>query len=517
MNPEIDRRELLRAAGIGAAGVGLLGVAGCGSGDGTANAARGETATIAVKPKPPRTPVRVGRKLKKGDVPNLLLVIIDSVRADALGSYGRRNAHTPNLDALARESLRFTECYPESFPTGPARATIFGGSRLFPFRDWKAPADMPGTPGWQAVPDVNLISTLRRAGYWTGFAVDTPWVMVGSQQPFLRDWDRYVPVKGQTGTVTADQSKISDAELAKWVAPKIIDSSSGQKMRQYLANQLGRRNEDEYLPARVFTEGMRLLEEGSKSRKPFAIAIDCFDPHEPWDPPERYLKLHGGDLDRAWNPGTVLNGTARSNGLAPRDVKQMQALYYAELTMADRWFGNFMQRFHELGLERDTIVMFLSDHGFLLGERGYVAKFAWELHPELTHVPMLLRRPDGTGARKKTDFYAQTEDVAATLLGATGIKQPEWMDGIDLMPLSEGKKPKKRRDYVTGSYSSVVFARDRNWSYIADSQGGRPELYNLRRDRREVRNLAGSNAAQVRKMYRGMLVRDAGGPLPKFT
>jgi arylsulfatase A-like enzyme len=375
---------------------------------------------------------------------------------------------------------------------------------------------MPGTPGWQPVPDENMISTLRRAGYWTGYAVDTPWAMVGSQEPFLRDFDRYVPIKGQTGTVTANESIISDAELAKWVAPKILDSSSGQKMRQYLANMAGRRGEDEYLPAKVFTAGMRLLEEGKKSKKPFAIAIDCFDPHEPWDPPARYVELHGGSLNRAWNPGTVLNGTAKSNGLSAADVRQMRALYYAELTMADRWFGNFMQRFHELELERDTVVMFLSDHGFLLGERGYVAKFAWELHPELIHVPMMLRHPEGKGARRATDFYSQTEDVASTLLAAAGLERPEWMDGADLMPLTEGRQPKKRRDYVTGAYSSIVFARDRNWSYVADNQGGRPELYNLRRDRREVRNLAGSNSTQARKMYNGMIKRDAGGPLPKF-
>lgn len=516
MPNEIDRRELLRRAGAGAAGVGILGLAGCGGDGDSASVARAAApvATVAAKP---RTPQRYGRKVKKGEVPNLLLVIIDSIRADALGSYGRRNAHTPNLDALARESLRFTQCYPESFPTGPARATIFGGSRLFPFRDWKKPADMPGTPGWQPVPDENLISTLRRAGYWTGYAVDTPWAMVGSQEPFLRDFDRYVPIKGQTGTVTADQSIISDAELAKWVAPKILSSSSGQKMRQYLANMAGRRGEDEYLPARVFTAGMRLLEEGKKSKKPFAIAIDCFDPHEPWDPPARYLELHGGSYERPWQPGTVLNGTAASNGLGRADVKAMQALYYAELTMADRWFGNFMQRFHELGLERDTVVMFLSDHGFLLGERGYVAKFAWELHPELIHVPMMIRDPSGKGARKTTDFYSQTEDVASTLLSAAGLKRPAWMDGIDLMPLVEGRQPKRRRDYVTGSYSSVVFARDRNWSYVADSQGAKAKLFNLRRDRNEVRSVAASNPAQARKMYKGMLERDARGPLPKFT
>src|SRR5690606_23780371 len=97
-------------------------------------------------------------------------------------------------------------------------------------------------------------------------------------------------------------------------------------------------------------------------------------------------------------------------------VRQMAALYRAELTMADHWFGNFMQRFHELGLERDTLVVFLSDHGFALGERGYVAKFAWQLFPELVQIPIMIRDPRGRGARRATDYFAQTQDIASTLL-----------------------------------------------------------------------------------------------------
>lgn len=515
MDHEIDRRELLRRAGVGAAaGAAALGIAACG-GDGTATASRATTTAVAAARRR-RRPVRIARKVRKGEVPNLLLVIMDSVRYDALGCYGRRNAHTPNIDALARDSLRFTQAFPESFPTGPARATIFGGTRLFPFRGWRKPADMPGTPGWQPVPAENLISTLRRAGYWTAYATDTPWVMVRSQRPFLRSWDRYVPIKGQTGTVTNRASSISDAELARWVSPKLVESSAGGKMRQYLANQIGRETEDDYLPARVFTAGMRLLEEGARQRRPFAIAIDCFDPHEPWDPPARYIKLHGGSVDRAWQPGTVLNGTVGASGLGPADVRQMAALYYAELTLADRWFGNFMQRFHELGLERDTLVIFLSDHGFLLGERGYVAKFAWELHPELIQVPMLMRHPEGRGARRTTSYYTQTQDIASTFLAAAGIRKPGWMDGVNLLPLAEGRRPKRRRTYITGSYSSIVFARNRRWAFLADNQNTRPELYDLRRDPREVRNIANRNPKQVRTMYRGMVVKDAGGPLPKF-
>ncbi len=510
----IDRRELLRRAGVGAAG--LVAVAGCGdSGGATSTPARGPQTSAAIRAA--RVP-----QVKRGEAPNLLLVIVDSIRADHLGSYGRVNAHTPNLDALARESLRFTHAYPESFPTGPARATIFGGRRLFPFADWSGPPpDMPGTPGWQAIPAQNLVTTLRAAGWFTALAVDTPWLMVDSQQPFQQALHRYVPIPGQTGTVTQPASLISDAELARHVPPKILDSSSGQKMRQYLANQVGRESEADYLPAKVFTAGMRLLQECNRQRKPFALTIDCFDPHEPWDPPARYVALHGGSLDRPWDPGTVLNGTAQTNGLGPDDVAQMTALYRAELTMADHWFGNFMQRLHELQLERETLIVLLSDHGFLLGERGYVAKMATQCHPELIHVPFMIRSPDGRGAGRTTDYFTQTQDVATTLLHAGTVRRPDFMDGQSLLPLLDGERGLRklaRREYVTGAYSSIVFARDRRWSYMGDNQNADPQLFDHRRDPHELHDLAAVEPARARRMYDDMVVRDNGDrALPKFS
>lgn len=525
---EIDRRELLRHAGLGAAAAAAAAAAGCGDGGAGAStsattvATRAPQTSAASARRQTAAAIRAARvrRVKRGEAPNLLLVIVDSIRADHLGSYGRRNAHTPNLDALARDSLRFTSVYPEAFPTGPARATIYGGRRIFPFADWTAPPpDMPATPGWQDIPVQNLVTTLRAAGFFTALAVDTPWVLVGSQKPFQQALHRYVPIPGQTGTVTKPASLISDAELARHVPPKILDSSSGQKMRQYLANQAGRRSEADYLPAKVFTAGMRLLEEANAQRKPFALMVDCFDPHEPWDPPDKYVKLHGGDVHRAWDPGTVLNGTTATNGLAPADVAQMKALYRAELSMSDHWFGNFMQRFHELGLERETLILFLSDHGFLLGERGYVAKMATQCHPELIHVPLMIRDPSGRGAGRATDYFTQTQDVATTLLAAAGVRRPDFMDGQDLLPLLEGRRRKlKKRTYVTGSYSSIVFARDRRWSYMGDNQNADPQLFEHKRDPGEVRDLAARRPERAQRMYDRMVVRDNGGrALPRFT
>ncbi len=511
MTDEIDRRELLRRAGVGAAGLSMLGLAACGGNGGGAADAEATIKSLPASAAAATTTVR------RGDVPNLLLVIIDSVRADALGSFGNTSAHTPNLDALARESLRFTHHYPEAFPTGPARATIFGGRRLFPFRDWTPPKDMPTTPGWQDVPAANFIRTLRSGGYWTACAVDTPWVLVPSQKAYQQSYDRFVRIEGQTGTITRPASLCSDAELAHWTPPKLLRSSAGSKMRQYLANMTGRRSEADYLPARVFTAGMELLAEGNRQKKPWALVLDCFDPHEPWDPPDRYIKLHGGDLKRPWQPGTVLNGLATSSGVAdPSDLHAMSALYRGELSMSDHWFGNFMTRLNAMQLERETLVLFLSDHGFLLGERGYVAKPATQLHPELVHTPMMIRHPDGRAAHTTNDQYVQTQDVAATLLGAAGIPKPSFMNGDDLLPQLDKNPPSLKRTYVTGAYSSVVFARDSRWAYMGDNQNKKPSLFDSVRDPREVHDLAKADASRANAMYKGMVVKDAGGPLPKF-
>jgi arylsulfatase A-like enzyme len=189
--------------------------------------------------------------------------------------------------------------------------------------------------------------------------------------------------------------------------------------------------------------------------------------------------------------------------------------------MADHWFGNFMQRLHELKLERETLILFLSDHGFLLGERGYVAKMATQCHPELIHVPLMIRDPDGRGAGRTTDYFTQTQDVATTLLRAGTVRRPAFMDGQNLLPLLEGRRGKrklKRREYVTGAYSSIVFARDRRWSYMGDNQNADPQLFDHKRDPRELRDLAASRPEQARHMYDRMVVRDNGGrALPRFS
>ena len=128
-----------------------------------------------------------GAFAQRPDGPNVLLVIVDSLRADAVYENWVR---TPTMDALARQGMRFTNVFPEGMPTVPARNAILSGRRQFPFRGWY---DRPGlieAPGWEPLDhvDASFLSVLRRAGWWTAYVTDNPFL---GYAPSLR------PLQGQ--------------------------------------------------------------------------------------------------------------------------------------------------------------------------------------------------------------------------------------------------------------------------------------------------------------------------------
>ncbi len=109
--------------------------------------------------------------------PNIVLVIIDTLRADHVSAYGGR-AQTPNIDALAARGIRFTRFYPEAMATVPARRSILMGRRVWPFRHWHTYPGLRSTPGWRPIDsdDATFTSELKRAGYWTGYVTDNPFL-----------------------------------------------------------------------------------------------------------------------------------------------------------------------------------------------------------------------------------------------------------------------------------------------------------------------------------------------------
>ena len=424
--------------------------------------------------------------------PNFLVLVVDTLRADHLSCYGGR-AWTPAMDDLARRGLRFTHFYPEAMATVPARRSIMTGRRVWPFRRWEKYPGLLNTPGWAPIedPDETFTSALNRAGYWTAYVTDNPWIGFSRQyRRFRASFDRFERFAGQVGRAPA-ANPVSTADLQHWLTPELQrDPHSAERLRGFIAAGGYWQDESRSWAARVFGAAAQALERG-KGRQPFVVVADSYEPHEPWTPPRAYVDLYGDPAYSGREPGTTRYMRVSewlSDKRAPIVLERMRALYAAEVTMTDHWIGFLIGRLRELALETDTVIVLVADHGHLFGEHGWTGKISSMLHPELVHVPLIIVDP--RASPRKTSYLAQTHDIGPTLLSLAGIRRAEWMDGVDLSPLLRGKRPREGRKFAYGGYANWHYARTQEWAYVANNFGAGRRLYDLERDPKEENNIA---------------------------
>ena len=386
MARDLTRRDLIRAGGAGAAGFALLGGAGCSDDDESS----AQTRTTA--PAPP-------------NAMNVVVVVMDSLRADHV--YGPR-ARTDAMNKVMQQGLRFSNAYPEGMPTIPARRAIMEGKRTFPFRGWKPRwDDLPPQPGWEPIGRSGEMWTevLRRNGWTTGYVTDNPHLLLPVHKRFRGKFDRVELVDGQVPVRRKPKRRVSQRQVDRHLPPSMRDGRAEPRMAAYLAVNPRDRAEEDFNAAKVFREGMGWVE-WARARQPFALVIDSFDAHEPWDAPRRLVDLYGpprADGVEPIQPFQTPAGQWRELGLSQGILRRMRQLYAAEVSLVDAWLGRFLDRLANLGLEENTVVVLVSDHGVLLGEYGWVGKRYSEMHQALTHVPMMIRHPagkaKGTGER----------------------------------------------------------------------------------------------------------------------
>lgn len=182
--------------------------------------------------------------------------------------------------------------------------------------------------------------------------------------------------------------------------------------------------------------------------------------------------------------------------------------------MTDRWLGVLLARLRELGLEGNTVIALVADHGYLLGEYGWTGKISSMLHPPLIHVPFILVDPVRRRAGDTSDYLAQTHDLGPTLLAMAGVPRLPGMDGVNLSPLLDRVQPPKR-SLAYGGYSNWLYARTDGWAFVSENRGRGRRLYDLDRDPGEGHNLARRHPRLIDEFYR-RVVRRAGGRPPIY-
>ncbi len=444
---------------------------------------------------------------------NVVLIIADTFRRDHLPCYGNKTIIAPNFSAFAEKSLIFDNFFAGSFPTVPARADIMTGKYTFTYLDW---GPLPQN-------EVTLAGKLSESGLLTMGIADTPF-LTRNGYGYDRGFKDFIEIRGQRS------------------GPEHDDVVSLRK------------SEEDYFAPRTFKTAIDWLERHHDDH--FFLYIDTWDPHEPWDPPEHYVKPYYPEYAGETVSPNYWNW--KEDGYSEKDLAIARACYCGEITMVDRWMGLLMDRLDTLGLSENTAVIFTSDHGFYFGEREMFGKtrFRWPgnvkfeegfvkgykmgdqfsyrspLHRELSHIPLIVHIP-GEGHRR-INGLASIPDITPTILALANIPIPKTIQSKSLLPLIHGDA-KKIHDFVvtSGSLESVGVIQKivddqprkvvelspstittEDWDMLYSVTGEPVELYDAKKDPNHTTNLSKDNPGSIEKIHDGYIhwLKEIGTP-----
>ena len=439
---------------------------------------------------------------------NLITIMIDSLRFDHVGINGNSWIRTPNLDALASKSVQFRNAFPESLPTLPVRKALFTGKRIFPyFNTWELNHYWHPIPGWSPIDhDTPVMAEILGAkGYLTGFITDT-YHLFRPAMNYHRGFEHWELIRGQE----VDRSR----SFANHVMDYSLFLTEDMKkmhdvtfpMEIYMRKVADRLHEEEWFPPKVFRAAARWIEENYKADK-FFLWVDSFDPHEPWDPPQRYRDLYSlgyQGKEIIWPPYSL-----DLDFLTESELKYMQACYAGEVTMVDTWLGYFLSMVEDLGLMENTIIVLLSDHGILLGDHGVTGKPQEALYPELLKLNFFIKVPKQEP--RAIDSMVYTHDYLPTLFYLLGEEIPEHVEGNNLWDLVEGKRS-SFREYITSGLKTRVMAYDGRYWMFCRRDCSDVSLFDLKEDPGCNHNIAKDKQDVVDRFF-SLVVKDAGGKL----
>nr|MDO8111280.1 sulfatase [Candidatus Sigynarchaeota archaeon] len=343
---------------------------------------------------------------------NFIIIISDSLRRDFLSCYGNKAVDTRNIKAFADKAVVFDNAYSASFPTVPNRRDVFTGCYTATYTPW-APMTME--------PTIQML--LGQQGYTSMMICDEPHILENGYH-YDKDFDGFEWIRGQEHDRWKTSPKLpalkSDPKLYR--APEMLQKT-------HLRGRARWKHESDTFPARTGTCACEWLEENF-NEGPFYLYVDFFDPHEPWDAPRWYINKYA---DPNFNGQEVdyPRYSKTAGYLTDAEVKQCRALYAGEVTLVDRWAGRIFQKVEDLGLLDDTMVIFTTDHGFLLGEHGFIGKsltnynregkYALSYLPlfeEINHIPLIVHHPDVKPGRRQA--LVQPPDFLPTIMDVEG-------------------------------------------------------------------------------------------------
>lgn len=411
--------------------------------------------------------------------PNVVLISLDTVRADHLSCYGYERSTTPNIDAIAREGVIFTNCTSTSSWTLPSHASVF--TSLYPSVHGAESADAVLNPAAKTMAEY-----LRELGYVTIGVISAPWLNAHfGFDPGFDIYDDY----------TFDLDR--DFDIFQRCFPEL--DRYDPALRNYLL---------EGFESSVITAAASAhLERAEADNRPFFLFINYYDAHHNYTPPWPYsARFHDegqgitagrieGWLEKMHGTEDWLNGTMDFERTGTGEITQIMALYDGEIAYVDEQVGWLVERLKREGEYANTVFLIFGDHGEEFLEHGGLEHWR-TLYREVVHVPLIMAGP-GIPRGIRLDQPVSLVDVLPTLLRLVGGEIADSFQGRDLLQEAAASSATSMPvfcDVIVGftgvpprRLQGVIWDR---WKVILNLDDNSVELYNLQIDPGEKLNVA---------------------------
>lgn len=370
-----------------------------------------------------------------------VFLLFDSLNRLSLGPYGAKTVKTPNFDRLSTRSVTFDNHYVGSMPCIPARRDMQTGRLGFMHRSWG-----PMEPFDNSFPEI-----LEDAGVYSHLITDHLQYFRDGGATYHTRYTTYEYLRGQHGDAWKADVAPDWPKLKQKYHALQYSETRGVDQYHHIINRQHLKEEGDYPLTKCFESAREFLDKNREADDWF-LQIETFDPHEPFNAPERFKENFPTDYD-----GPVLDwppyGRVQES---PEECAELDAHYCANLAFCDEQLGRLLDYFDAHGLWDDTTLIVSTDHGFLLGEHDWWAKNRMPIYEEIAHIPLFVHHPayaDQAGTRRSG--LTQTTDLMPTFLATHGCDVPAEVTGHSLIP-ALGGDPSKRDVVIFGTFGSAV-------------------------------------------------------------
>jgi Arylsulfatase A and related enzymes len=441
--------------------------------------------------------------------PNILWICTDQQRQDTLGAYGNQWVNTPRIDRLAEEGVLFEQAFCQSPVCTPSRSSFLTGRYPRTTRCRANGQDIPA--------DEKLISKLlSEEGYICGLAGKLhlsachPSVNKGTERRIDDGFDQFF-------WSHHPHAEWPTNEYIQWLKAKgkVFEPQPYEASPHVSYGPDAEHHQTTWCAEKA----VQFIETNADYERPWFFLVNLFDPHHPFDPPKDYLDRYLERLDEIPLPNYVdgeldnkpvyqridrdgaygMKGHLAASGMSDRDHRLIRAAYWAMCDLIDDQVGRMLDSLERSGQLDNTIVIFMSDHGELLGDHGMYLKGP-HFYDCSVRVPLIVRGPGIRGGRRIASL-TELADLAPTLLEASHSPVYEGMQGKSLWPLlSNGNEDvlNHREDVYCESYDAnfphgdlrawATMVRTDNHKLVLYHNDNSGELYDLKADPNENRN-----------------------------